>query len=262
MKICSFFRCNSYGPWTPTKCNSISFNNKVCCDIAYFNTKMSYLSDFKRTKSKTLRTAKQTEDELNKSAVSSSANNTNKRLTFLKFDYRKYSNFLLLYKSTCHFTWNGHRERHFSHWYLQLHTRLAERYRWRCADLHSDWFHAVMTHSPFSVQFIEKILNRCKYFLLIYNAISNICIPWPKEDSNNIDFGVKGLGKIWSLNFASFLHSYPIIFRSNDTTHILPMIWEGLLLIFVSLSQDQIHLFTTKMLTYKILFFVVIFQTP
>ena len=45
-----------------------SFNNKVCCDIAYFNTKMSYLSDFKRTKSKTLRTAKQTEDELNKSA--------------------------------------------------------------------------------------------------------------------------------------------------------------------------------------------------
>ena len=106
MKICNFFRCNSYGPWTPTKCDSIliftSFNNKVCCDIAYFNTKMSYLSDFKRTKSKTLRTAKQTEDELNKSAVWSSANNTNKRLTFLKFDYRKYSNFLLLYKSTCH----------------------------------------------------------------------------------------------------------------------------------------------------------------
>ena len=92
--------------WTPTKCDSIliftSFNNKVCCDIAYFNTKMSYLSDFKRTKSKTLRTAMQTEDELNKSAVWSSANNTNKRLTFLKFDYRKYSNFLLLYKSTCH----------------------------------------------------------------------------------------------------------------------------------------------------------------
>ena len=25
-----------------------------------------------------------------------------KRLTFLKFDYRKYSNFLLLYKSSCH----------------------------------------------------------------------------------------------------------------------------------------------------------------
>ena len=87
------------------KCDSIliftSFNNKVCCDIAYFNTKMSYLSDFKRTKSKTLRTAKQTEDELNKSAVWSSANNTNKRLTFLKFDYHEYSNFLLLFKSTC-----------------------------------------------------------------------------------------------------------------------------------------------------------------
>ena len=47
------FRCNSYGPWTPTKCDSIliftSFNNKVCWNIAYFNTKMSYLSDFKRT---------------------------------------------------------------------------------------------------------------------------------------------------------------------------------------------------------------------
>ena len=86
MKICFSFRCNSYGPWTPTKCDSIliftSFNNKVCCDIAYFNTKMSHLSNFKRTKSKTLRTAKKTEDELKKSAVWSSANNTNKRLTF------------------------------------------------------------------------------------------------------------------------------------------------------------------------------------
>ena len=152
----------SYGPWTPTKCDSIliftSFNNKVCCDIAYFNTKMSYLSDFKRAKSKTLRTATQTEDELNKSAVWSSANNRNKRFTFLKFDYRKYSNFLL----HAIYVWNGHRERRSSRWNLQLHTRLAERYRWRCADLHSDWFHAVMTHSPFSVQFIEEILNRCK----------------------------------------------------------------------------------------------------
>ena len=61
------------------------------------------------------------------------------------------------------YVWNGHRERRSRHWYLQLHTRLAERFRWRCADLHSDWFHAVMTQSPFSVQFIEKILNRCKY---------------------------------------------------------------------------------------------------
>ena len=69
------------------KCNSIliftSFNNKVCCNIAYFNTKMSHLSDFKRTKSKTLRTAKQTEDELKKSAVWSSANNTNKKIDIL-----------------------------------------------------------------------------------------------------------------------------------------------------------------------------------
>ena len=57
---------------------------------------------FQTNKSKTLRTAKQTEDELKKSAVRSSANNTNKRLTFKTFDYRKYSSFLLLYKSTCH----------------------------------------------------------------------------------------------------------------------------------------------------------------
>ena len=57
-----------------------------------------YLSDFWRTKSiKTLRTAsKQTDDKLNKVAVWSSANNTNKRLIFLKFDYRKYSNILLI----------------------------------------------------------------------------------------------------------------------------------------------------------------------
>ena len=33
--------------------------------------------------------------------------------------------------------WNGHREGRSSSWNLQLHTRLAERYRWRCADLHS-----------------------------------------------------------------------------------------------------------------------------
>ena len=37
--------------------------------LLLINTKMSYLSDFKLTKSKTLRTGKQTEDELNKSAV-------------------------------------------------------------------------------------------------------------------------------------------------------------------------------------------------
>ena len=54
MKFCYSFRCNSYGPWTPTKCDSIliftSFYNKVWRDIAYFNTKMSYLSDSTRTK--------------------------------------------------------------------------------------------------------------------------------------------------------------------------------------------------------------------
>ena len=43
--------------------------------------------------------------------------------------------------------WNGHRERRFSHWHLQLHTRLAERYRWRCADLHSDAIMLSLIHS-------------------------------------------------------------------------------------------------------------------
>ena len=42
-RICFSFRCNSYGPWTPTKCDSIliftSFYNKVCRGFAYFNTK-------------------------------------------------------------------------------------------------------------------------------------------------------------------------------------------------------------------------------
>ena len=61
MKICFSFRCNSYGPWTLTKFDSIliftSFYNKVCRGNVYFNTKMSNLSDFKRTKSKTLWTA-------------------------------------------------------------------------------------------------------------------------------------------------------------------------------------------------------------
>ena len=74
------------------------------------------------------------------------------------------------------YVWNGRRERRSSHWYLQLHTRLAERYRWRCADLHSDWFHAVMTHSPFSVQFIEKIPNQCKYYEMKNFKTSLFCI--------------------------------------------------------------------------------------
>ena len=87
MKICFSFQCNSYGPWTPTKCDSIliftSFYNKVCRSIAYFNTKMSHFSDFKCTKSKTLRTASTGRmTNWKKAAVWSSANNTNKRLIF------------------------------------------------------------------------------------------------------------------------------------------------------------------------------------
>ena len=54
---------------------------------------MSQIS--KRTKSKTLKTGQhRADDELNKAAMRTSANDTNKRLIFLKFIYRKYSNIL------------------------------------------------------------------------------------------------------------------------------------------------------------------------
>ena len=156
MKICCSFRCNSYGPWTPTKCDSIliftSFYNKVCHDIICFNTKMSYLSDFKRTKSKDTKNNQQTDDELNKAAMWSSANDSNKRLIFLKFDYHKYSNNLLLLQIyICHLLLKCHKERLSSHWHPQLHTRLAEPYKWCCADLHTgdtmlSWMHSGLQH--------------------------------------------------------------------------------------------------------------------
>ena len=85
------------------------------------------------------------------SRVWSSANNTNKRLIFLKFDYCKYSNILFFTNLHVIYFWNGHRERRSSHWHLQLHTRLEERYRCRCADLHGDatmlsWIHSSLQH--------------------------------------------------------------------------------------------------------------------
>ena len=88
------------------KCDSIliftSFYNKVCRDIAYFNTicRISQISNVQKVKH--LEQPEETDDELNKAAMGSSANNTNKILIFLKFDNRKYNNILLLYKSICH----------------------------------------------------------------------------------------------------------------------------------------------------------------
>ena len=94
----------------------------------------------------------ETEDELNKAAVWSSANNTNKRLISLNF-------FIIVNTATSYFFtnlhvfyfWNGHRERRSSHWHLQPHTLLAEQYRWCCADLHSSatmlsWMHWDLKH--------------------------------------------------------------------------------------------------------------------
>ena len=154
--ICFSFRCNSYGLWTPTKCDSIlmftSFYNKICHSIAYFNTKMSQLSDFKRTKSKTLRTA----------STGRMSNWTKPRCDPVQIIRKKdwhFKSLIIVNTATSYFFtnqyvnyfWNGHRERCFSHWHLQLHTRLAERYWWRCADLHSDaimlwWIHSGLQH--------------------------------------------------------------------------------------------------------------------
>ena len=169
MKICSSFRCNSYRPWTPTKCDSIliftSFYNKVCRDIAYFNTKMSYLSDFKCTKSKTLRTA----------SAGRMTNWTNppwEPVLIIRIkDWYFYSVIIVNTATSYFFTnlhviyfWNGHRERRSSYWHLQLHTRLAERYRWRCADLHSDVIHALINTLGPPTRLIGKILGRCNYY--------------------------------------------------------------------------------------------------
>ena len=144
--ICFSFRCNSYGPWTPTKCDSIliftSFYKKVCRGIVFFNTKMSYLSVFKRTKSKILRTA----------SMGRITNWTKPPCDPVQIIRTKDWYFLSLIivntATSYNFTnlhviyfWNGHREWYSSHWHLQLHiTRFAERYtcKWRCADLHSD----------------------------------------------------------------------------------------------------------------------------
>ena len=131
MKICFSYRCNSYGPWTPTKCDSIliftSFNNKVCCDIAYFNTKMSHISNEQKVRH----------------LEQPSRRKTNWRsppcdpVQIIRSKDWHFKSLIIVNTATSYFftnlhaiyVWNGHRERRFSHWYLQLHTRLAERYR-------------------------------------------------------------------------------------------------------------------------------------
>ena len=148
MKICFSFRCNSYGQWTPTKCDSIliftSFYNKVCRGNAYFNTKMSYLSDFKRTKSKTHRTA-------------STGRITNWKkppcdpVQIIRTTYWYFKSLIIVNTATSYFFtnlhviyfWNVHRERRSNHWHLQLHTRSAERYRWPLVVAPTGWRYGV-----------------------------------------------------------------------------------------------------------------------
>ena len=68
------------------------------------------------------------------------------------------------------------------HWHLQLHTRLAERYRWRCADWHSDATTLSWMHS--GLQQINKgVLGRCKY--LTMNDWTNKWMnEWTNERTN------------------------------------------------------------------------------
>ena len=159
MKICYYFRCNSYCPWTPTKCDSIliftSFYNNVCRDIAYFNTKKCHI--FQISNIQKVRNLEQPASRRITNWTKPPCDPVQiirtKDWYFFKFDYRKNINILLLYNLQVIYFWNGHRERRSSHWHLQLHTRLAERYRWRCAELHSG---ATMLSSIFSgLQHIE-----------------------------------------------------------------------------------------------------------
>ena len=133
---------------------------------------MSYLSDSKCTKSKTLRTA----------SAGRITNWTNPPwepvLIIRTKDWYFYSLIIVNTATSYFFTnlhviyfWNGHRERRSSHWHLQLHARLAERYRWRCADLHSDAIHALINTLGPPTRLIGKILGRCKYkaIFLRYN---------------------------------------------------------------------------------------------
>ena len=88
------------------------------------------------------------DDELNKAAMWSSANNTNKRLIFIVNAATSY--FFTIYMS---FTF----EMDIGKGVLAIDiynfivTRLAERYRWRCADLHNvatklSWMHSGLQH--------------------------------------------------------------------------------------------------------------------
>ena len=156
---------------TLTKCDTIliftSFWNKLSCDIAYFNTKMSYLSNFKRTKVRHL------EQPADGWRIEQSRRMIKCKWYEQKIDIWYFESLIIVNTATSYFcinihviyVWNGYRERRSSHWHLQLHTRLAERYRWCCADWHSDattlsWMHL-------GLQQINKgVLGRCKYLTM------------------------------------------------------------------------------------------------
>ena len=164
MKICFSFRCNSYGSWTPTKCDSILilhlFTTKFVAVLLTL-TQKCHISDFKRTKSKTLRTA-------------STGRMTNWKkpprdpVQIIRTKDWYFKSLIIVNTATCYFFtnlqviyfWNGHRERRSSHWHLQLHTRSAERYRWRYSDLHSDAIMLSLIQGP-PTHLIGKILGRC-----------------------------------------------------------------------------------------------------
>ena len=135
MKICFSFRCNSYGPWTPTKCDSIliftSLNNKVCCDIAQ-KCHISQISNEQKVRH--LEQPSRRKTNWTKPPCD--------LVPIIRTKDLHFKSLIIVNTATSYFftnlhaiyAWNGHRERRSSHWYLQLHTRFAERYRW-CAVL-------------------------------------------------------------------------------------------------------------------------------
>ena len=141
--------------------------------------------------------------------------------------------------------WKGLRERRSSHWHLHLHTRLAQRYRWRCADLHSDAIMLSWIHSGLQHILKGKILGRCKCMgLNKYTTLEDMLILKKKKSLNvrsqsngkiarcsKVNFYQRGGGGIlpwfwartcgWSPRTPP--HSYTRRNLKNGPIHILPL---------------------------------------
>ena len=132
--------------WMHRVSDSLHLFTKKFVAVLLTLTQKCNLSNFKRTKSKTLGTASTGRmTNWTKPPCDPVQIIRTKDWYFFKFDYRKYRTSYFFTNLHVIYFWNGHRKRRASHWHVQLHTRLAE--RWRCADLHSDaitlsWMHS------------------------------------------------------------------------------------------------------------------------